>query len=628
MNPDGTRQMVYFGNMHAGGVFIDAKPIPGSEKIVASFERSGHGGVEHNGWVAVIDPRNGPDDRSMARVITQNRGFRDPWAFSENAFMAAFEDKIVLIDGSGEQQSLFTIPKDWQSTVSAGKVIRDKTEIRANLSALMIHEPRPLTPHPRERIVGETVNPSKETGKLTLVDVYHGRNMSGVKRGEIKKLLIIETLPMPIHYTGGMEPMTFGGSFTLERVVGTVPVDPDGSAHFELPATRAFFFVALDKDDLAVKRMQSFLSVMPGENTACIGCHEERTATPLRSSRYPTAAKRPPSPITPLADYKGVDYAGHKLNEPPNIPDVIDYPRDIQPIWDAHCVQCHSPEKRDGNVSLVGDRGPMYSISYFTITAKSLVADGRNRPLGNYPPRTLGSGASKLMKYCDGSHYDAKLTERERTLLRLWIDTGAAYLGTYAGLGSGMVGGYAINTLDRQDLQWTETQAMEKVLKENCVSCHTGKQLAPGVAGLLPLSASHEIAHTWWVADWNDGRNPNDVRRKYARHLLYDLTYPEKSTLLLAPLAKSAGGYESCGKAILTGRNDARYETILAGIQRAKQQLDTVKRFDMPGFQPRPEYLREMKRFGILPVDFDDKQPVDYYDLDQRYWQSLWYKPL
>ncbi|MDR3232785.1 MAG: hypothetical protein LBT46_03830, partial [Planctomycetaceae bacterium] len=195
MNPDGTRQMVYFGNMHAGGVFIDAKPIPGSDKIVASFERAGHGGVEHNGWVAVIDPRNGPDDRNMAQVITQKRGYRDPWAFSENAFMAAFEDKIVLIDRGGEQQTLFTIPKDWQSTVSAGKVIRDKTEIRANLSALLIHEPRPLTPHPRERVIGDAVNPSKETGKLTLIDVYHGRNMTGIKRGEIKKLLIIETLP-------------------------------------------------------------------------------------------------------------------------------------------------------------------------------------------------------------------------------------------------------------------------------------------------------------------------------------------------------------------------------------------------------------------------------------------------
>ncbi|MDR0390429.1 MAG: hypothetical protein LBH59_00865, partial [Planctomycetaceae bacterium] len=66
----------------------------------------------------------------------------------------------------------------------------------------------------------------------------------------------------------------------------------------------------------------------------------------------------------------------------------------------------------------------------------------------------------------------------------------------------------------------------------------------------------------------------------------------------------------------------------LAGIERAKLQLDTIKRFDMPDFQPRPEYIREMKRFGILPNDFDNtKTPVNCYDLDQKYWQSLWFKP-
>ncbi len=51
-----------------------------------------------------------------------------------------------------------------------------------------------------------------------------------MKPGEIKKLLVLETLPKPINYTGGMDPLTYGGSFTLERVMGTVPVEPDGSA--------------------------------------------------------------------------------------------------------------------------------------------------------------------------------------------------------------------------------------------------------------------------------------------------------------------------------------------------------------------------------------------------------------
>ncbi|KPK80445.1 MAG: hypothetical protein AMJ81_12095, partial [Phycisphaerae bacterium SM23_33] len=42
MNPDGTGQMVYFGNLHGGTTMIDAKPIPGTDKVVACFS-PGHG---------------------------------------------------------------------------------------------------------------------------------------------------------------------------------------------------------------------------------------------------------------------------------------------------------------------------------------------------------------------------------------------------------------------------------------------------------------------------------------------------------------------------------------------------------------------------------------------------------
>ena len=118
---------------------------------------------------------------------------------------------------------------------------------------------------------------------------------------------------MPIHYTGGMEPISFGGTFTLERIVGTVPVEADGSAFMELPALRSLFFVALDRNGLSVKRMQSFLTVQPGETSSCVGCHEDRTRTTENSHEALTvmAVRRPPSKIEPIRD----------------VPDVIDYPR-------------------------------------------------------------------------------------------------------------------------------------------------------------------------------------------------------------------------------------------------------------------------------------------------------------
>jgi hypothetical protein len=108
------------------------------------------------------------------------------------------------------------------------------------------------------------------------MDIYQGRNMEGIRRGAIKKLLIIENLPKPVNYTGSMDPISYGGSYTLNRVLGTVPVEPDGSVYARVPPLRSLQLVALDDQDLSVKRMLSFLTVMPGEQSACMPRSRER----------------------------------------------------------------------------------------------------------------------------------------------------------------------------------------------------------------------------------------------------------------------------------------------------------------------------------------------------------------
>ncbi len=587
---DGARQTVFFGNLNPGTTMIDAKSIPGSSKVVASFS-PGHGRREHEGVITVVDPRNGPDDRSSATSISQSSEYRDPWAFSENAFMAAQRKRIVLLDSAGHSQTIYELAK---SDVDAG---------------LECHEPRPLIPRPREPLMPDVVDGAKITGRVLLADIYLGRDMADVPKGEVKKLLVMEALPKPMNYTGGMEPISYGGTFNLERILGTIPVEADGSAYAELPALKGLFFVALDENDLSVKRMRSFMSLLPGETTSCVGCHEHRTVAPAYQVADLMALKRPPSRITPIAD----------------VPEIFDYPRDVQPILDAHCVECHDYDQRAGGVILTGDRGPMFSISYYTLVARDLISDGRNGTAIR-PVRSIGSSASCLMKLIDGSHYDAKLSDHEAKMIRLWIDSGAAYPGTYAALGTGMIGGFEIVDksirLDQSDTEWPSMKASMAAIDRRCAGCHADSTA-------LPRSPSEIVGPGSWggafkgAGPWID-LTPDDVRRRFSRHLFYNLTRPEKSLLLLAPLSKEAGGLEICPGPVFDSSDDPDYQTILTAIRDTQAKLQQIKRFDMPGFRPRPEYVVRMQRYGILPADLPHDAPIDVYATDRAYWDALW----
>lgn len=588
MYPDGTRQQIFFGNLHPGGVYIDAKPIPGTESVVL-INSPGHGAREHAGHVAIVSEKKGPDELSELRNLT-GPGFRDPFALSSSAILAAYGRKVVLLDGAGRQATIFALP--------------------AEFGPAELHEPRPVLPHPRERVIaGRSTDPAS-AGEFVLSDLYDGRNMEGVARGEVASLLVLESLPKPVNYTGGMDPLSYGGTFTLERIVGTVPVEADGSARFRLPPNRAYFFVALDAAGRSVKRMQSFTTAMPGETVGCVGCHEPRTRAPANYAgrRQPLAMRRAASAPSPVA----------------GVPDVMDFPRDVQPVLDALCVKCHGYEKteaggpRAGRLILAGDRGPMFSHSYYMMTVAHLFSDGRNNPVSNYAPRTLGSAASRILGMIDGSHHGVKATPEQERTLRLWIDSGAAYPGTYAALGSGMIGAYAANALVDTDAAWPSTREGAETIGRRCASCHK----EPG--RLLPLNLSDERGLSFWRPDWKD------PRLNTSRHIVFNLSRPEKSLLLLAPLSTNAGGWGLCKDpatgqpaSVFADTADPDYAKLLAMCAAGRDRLNEVKRFDMPGFRPPAPYVREMQRYGILPANLAADAPVDPYATDRTYWESF-----
>jgi len=338
------------------------------------------------------------------------------------------------------------------------------------------------------------------------------------------------------------------------------------------------------------------------------GVHEPRTKTPDRVSRADLQAlRRPPSAITPFAGF----------------PDVLDFPRDVQPILDRHCVECHTYQRRDGNVILAGDLGPHWSHSFFSLFAYRQVADGRNG-LGNHPPRSIGSSASPLLKMMGGSHYGAKLSPREWRTIWLWIESGAPYAGSYAGLRNESDQNIAGSAVARV------FAGARDVLDRRCGSCHAIGQ--PDSEDRRPLPFPSDFRRN------RRGSEPrtavyerivlaDDPMARFSANILLNFTRPAWSPLLLSPLAKAAGGHERCG-AVFRDTSDSDYQRLLAAIEQGKSELDANPRYATPDFKPNRQYVREMKRYGILPASFDrSKDPIDIFQVDQAYWKSLWHEP-
>lgn len=196
-------------------------------------------------------------------------------------------------------------------------------------------------------------------------DVHAG--WPAAQRGTVKYLRIAQKVPWPcvpdeskacgfndLHWMPAAWEHVLGlWDWGHARVIGTVPVEADGSAHFKVPADQTVYFQALDENFVEVRRMRSNVTFPAGETRACIGCHESQAvAPPAQRSITTLALRRPPS--TP---------------EPPVWGDrvVPDYERDIQPIFDRHCLACHGEKEPKGGLEFTARRIDGYLQSYRTI---------------------------------------------------------------------------------------------------------------------------------------------------------------------------------------------------------------------------------------------------------------------
>ncbi len=210
---------------------------------------------------------------------------------------------------------------------------------------------------------------------------------------------------------------------SVKQIVGTVPVEKDGSVYFEAPAGVPLHFQLLDAEKRALHTMRSFTGLMPGETRGCNGCHEGQTAAPLNGAAL--ALKRPPSRIVP----------------PPWGDATINYERMVQPVLDRHCGKCHE-NGGDGQKALDLTLRPgegFFKEPYVTLIRSGIAGviqvenyDQRDpAAYKTYPPLKSLSGASKLIDYAaSGRHYGVKAAGAELEQLIGWVDA----MGPYRGL--------------------------------------------------------------------------------------------------------------------------------------------------------------------------------------------------
>jgi hypothetical protein len=452
-NPDGTGQTeVYGNNSWFPTTILHARAIPDTSKIVCIF--TGHHTLQ-KGWLGIVDPRRGRQENRGTQLVAPVREtpavqvdeygqsgdqFQHPYPLSETEFLAGFRP-----DGA-ERFGIY-----WVS-------IDAKRELLASDDGVSCNQPVPLTSRPEPPARPNLVDYRKESATVYLQDVCRGPGMAGVDRKAVKSLRVIalefraagigyNVNRGPAGWSDVSTPVSIEGSWDVKRVLGTAKIHEDGSACFSVPPRTPLYFQALDGKGQAIQSMRSWVSLQPGETASCVGCHEDKNTAPpvTRPSR---AMAEGPKPLEPFYG-------------PPR---GFSFIREIQPILDKHCVQCHyldeppryaadgsggSPEGASQGSAPGVELKPSFSLRGIqTLDPKNerkwsdsykALADRRVANWINIqsappmlPPYHAGASQSRLIRMLeDGSHYGVRLSQPELDRFVVWIDLLVPYCGDY-----------------------------------------------------------------------------------------------------------------------------------------------------------------------------------------------------
>ena len=415
MNPDGTNQIEYYGsNSYWPNSTFYAKPLPGnSNKFVGIV--SGHHGVPRMGELVLFDLAGGRQENTGA--VQRIPGYGIP-----------VEDKIVdqLADGSWPKylhplpiaDKYFLVSCQTRGGANWGIYLVDVFDNRVLLReepGFAMLEPIPLRKTPTPPVIPDKVKLDEKIATVSIQDIYAGRGLPGVPRGTVKSLRVYQYeysyRNMGGHYCVGME-----GPWDVRRLLGTVPVHPDGSSYFEIPANTPVSLQPLDAEGKALQLKRSWMVGMPGERVSCVGCHDNQNSGGV-ASRLTAAAQQAPAKLKPwYGPTRGFSFI-----------------REVQPVLDKYCVGCHDGKQADR--PRFDDTGGHFPKSYSEL--HPFVR--RNGPEGDYHtliPLEFHADTSDLVQMLQKGHHNVKLDAEAWDRLITWIDLNVPALGTWKEVGN------------------------------------------------------------------------------------------------------------------------------------------------------------------------------------------------
>ena len=413
-NPDGTNPMHIYGNYTQNPHCIfEGRSIPGSSKIIATA--SGHHAIT-GGSLILIDTTKGRDGAEPIERITPevcfpetegwpSNWYSNPWPLAEDYYLVAWSRESL-----GRQAFLGGKNKNGNGV---GIYLYDRfgnLELLYRDETISTMNPAPLRPRKTPTVHASHVDWSaKPEGTFILHDIYKG--MKNVTPGQVKSLRVV-AVPAKTHPTMNKPALGLTRDDPGKCVLGTVPVEKDGSAMFRAPAGVTLFFQALDKDGVCIQTMRSATYLQPGTSQSCVGCHENRYEAPVAKATI--ATRRAPS----------------KLRVGPEGSWPLRFDTLVQPVLNTHCVGCHNPKGKGKKLNLTQPAAAYARLTrYGKPSLYNQVWTQYRKPI-SIPGEGMAAN-SLLWKRMNSGHGKVKLSPEDKQRVLIWMDTYAQYLGSF-----------------------------------------------------------------------------------------------------------------------------------------------------------------------------------------------------